>query len=140
MPGEGRTNVLLFFPSKINNMEEEVKTKPGKLSDHFESLADHVQDYVRTYVELAKARATEKAVNAVSGVVNAVLLSILALFAFMLIGFGLAWWLGDLLNSRAGGFFAAAGIYILLAVVLVVFRKKLVYPLIGKQIIRKVYD
>jgi hypothetical protein len=56
------------------------------------------------------------------------------------VGFGLGWWLGTLFNNMAAGFFAVAGFYLLLIVLMFALRKKVIVPMIQKMIISKVYE
>ncbi len=103
-------------------------------------LKGHVRDYVQTYTQLAKAKATKTAGTAVSGIVIGVLSFFFAFFFLFFLGFALGWWFGDLVNSRIGGFFIAAGVFALLVVALLALRKKVIVPMIRNLIIRKVYE
>jgi len=113
--------------------KEDLKTKATHLKDH-------VSEYLKTYVQLAKAKATTGASNAVSGVVIGVAAFLFTffflVFAFTAIGF----WLGDLLESRAGGFFCVAGFFLLLVILVFALRKKVIVPLVRNTIISKVYE
>lgn len=132
---------LLFH--SINFLMEYSKKKekeePG-LGDHLEGLVDHAEDFARTYIKLAKAKATQKAANAASAIFNGVLLVVFAFFMMLFIGLGLAWWLGDVLNSRAGGFLLMAGIYLVLIGTIAALRKTLIYPFIRNIVVKKIYD
>jgi hypothetical protein len=65
---------------------------------------------------------------------------VLGLFVLIFASLGLGWWLGDVMNSRAGGFFAVAGFYLLLVLCVVLMKKKIIFPYIRNLFIRKVYD
>jgi hypothetical protein len=113
--------------------KEELKTKINRLKDH-------VGDYANTYVQIAKARAARGASTATAGIVVG-LAAFFFLFSFLLfIGFGIGWWLGDVLENRAAGFFIVAGFYLLLLGLLFIVRKKLIVPAIQKLIISKIYE
>jgi hypothetical protein len=113
--------------------KEDLKTKATHLKDH-------ASEYVKTYVQLAKAKATIGASNAASGIVIAVS-AVLFTFFFLIFAFtGVAWWLGGLLNSPAGGFFCVAGFFLLLIILIVALRKKVIVPMIRNSIISKVYE
>jgi F0F1-type ATP synthase assembly protein I len=64
--------------------KEDLKTKTARLKDN-------VTDYVKTYVELSKAKATRGASNAVSGIVIGVAALVLGLFFLSFLFTGLAW-------------------------------------------------
>lgn len=110
------------------------------LKTNVQSLKTHVGDYVHTYIELTKAKATKGASNAAS--VVAVLIGTLffGLFFFLFIFLGLAWWIGDLVNSIAGGYFIVAGFFLLIIILLYALRKKYITPLIRNAIVRTVYE
>jgi len=56
------------------------------------------------------------------------------------LGFGLAWWLGDVINSRAGGFFIVAAFYLVVMIAMIIMRKRLIFPLLRNIITRKIYE
>ena len=113
--------------------KEDLKTKVNHIKDH-------VGDYVNTYIQIANAKAVRGASTATAGVVIGVTAFFFAFFFLFFIGFGLGWWLGDLFDNRAAGFFAVAGFFMLLCVVLFALRKKVIVPMIRNMIISKVYE
>jgi Flp pilus assembly protein TadB len=113
--------------------KEDLKTKATHLKDH-------ASEYVKTYVQLVKAKATMGASNAASGIVIGVS-ALLFTFFFLIFAFtGIAWWLGGLLNSPAAGFFCVAGFFLLLIILVFALRKKVIVPMIRNSIISKVYE
>lgn len=121
-------------------MEEEVKQPKEDLKTKMSHLKEHVGDYVNTYVQIAKAKAVRGASNATAGIVIGITAFFFAFFCLFFIGFGLGWWLGTLFNNMAAGFFAVAGIYLLLIILMFALRKKVIVPMIQKIIISKVYE
>jgi hypothetical protein len=112
---------------------EDLKTKATVFKDH-------VTEYVKTYTDLAKAKATKGVSNAAAGIAIGVSLCFLVLF-FMIFAFtALAWWLASLLNSPALGFLCVAGLFLLLIILIVVLRKKVIVPMIRNTIVSKVYE
>lgn len=103
-------------------------------------LKTNVGDYVHTYIELTKAKVTQGASTAASGAAIGVAALFLGIFFLFFLFCGLALWLGDLINSRAGGFFIVAGIFLLLVVLIFALRKKVIVPAIRNAIISKVYE
>lgn len=104
------------------------------------TLKDHGREYVQSYADLAKAKATKGASTAVSAIVVGVVAFFFAFFFLFFIGFGLAWWAGTLVDSRVAGFFIVAGFFLLLTLLLFALRKKVIVPMIRNLIIRKVYE
>lgn len=120
-------------------MKDGVKPKED-LKTNATHLKDHVSEYIKTYVQVAKSKATRGASTIVSAIVIGVA-TFLLVICFLLFAFtGIAWWLGSLLNSPAAGFFCVAGFFLLLAILLFALRKKVIVPLIRNVIISKVYE
>ncbi len=118
---------------------EEAKPKED-LKTKVNHLKDHVGDYVNTYVQIAKARAVKGASTATAAITIGITAFFFAFFFLFFIGFGLGWWLGDLFENRAAGFFAVAGFFLLLCVILFALRRKVIVPLIRNMIISKIYE
>ncbi|RYY82875.1 MAG: hypothetical protein EOO15_22280 [Chitinophagaceae bacterium] len=112
---------------------EELKSKTG-------TLTQSVSDYLDTYYKLALVTLTQKATNVTSGLVAGLSAFILLIFILFFLGMGLAWWLGNLLDSTAAGFFIVGGFFIVLMVVIVLLRKKLLFPILKKAILKKIYE
>jgi positive regulator of sigma E activity len=112
---------------------EQLKTKADDLKNHVEAFAE-------TFLKLTFTTIVQKGVNIASVLVNTILVYIFSVLVLIFISAGLAWWLGDLVHNRAAGFFLVAGIYLLATVIIIVLRKKIVYPFIRNSIIKKVYE
>jgi len=112
---------------------EDLKTSIGQLKDH-------ASEYVKTYVDLAKVKATKGASNAAAGAAIGIVSFLLAFFFIEFLFIGLALWVGTLVDSTAGGFFIVAGVFLLLIILIFALRKKVIVPMIRNSIIRKVYE
>jgi len=112
---------------------EELKEKTIDLADHVEDLAD-------TFYRLTVLNVTQKATNIVSGAVVMIVLCSLGFCVLLFAGFAFAWWLGNIVNSRIGGFLLAAVFFLILIVIVSFLKKKTIFPLIRNLIIRRVYD
>ena len=110
------------------------------LKESAQRLKTNVTDYVHTYVELTKAKVTQTASTAASGAAIGVAALFLGIFFLFFLFCGLAFWVGDLINSRAGGFFIVAGFFLLLVVLVFALRKNVIVPAIRNAIISKVYE
>jgi hypothetical protein len=145
-----RYNLLFFFPlfrftEYIKLHMEEVRTDTTQephhgLKESAARLKTNVGEYVHTYIELTKAKVTQGASTAASGAAIGVAALFLGIFFLFFLFCGLALWLGDLINSRAGGFFIVAGLFLLLVVLIFALRKKVIVPAIRNAIISKVYE
>jgi apolipoprotein N-acyltransferase len=112
---------------------EELKSKAG-------SLTQSISNYLDTFYKLALVNLTQKATNLTAGILAGITTLFLFILTVFFLGLGLAWWLCGLINSMAGGFFIVAGIFILLMVAIILLRKKLVFPLLKKAILKKIYE
>ncbi len=120
-------------------MSEE-KTGTEEIKKDTKDLVEHVTDFLETYYQYLSISLAQKIINFVSSTINSLILAFLCLLVISFSGFGLAWWLGDLINSRAGGFFIVAGIYLLIVVILIAMGKKVIFPFLRNLITRKIYE
>ena len=111
-----------------------------ELKDKTTDLVGHVGDVVETYSKLLLVKSTRQASRIASMAVTAVIAAVFGFFALMFASFAFAWWMGEVVNSRIGGFGICAGFYILLVVILWSTRKKGIIPYFRNLIVRSVYD
>lgn len=126
--------VSLLCIFKPCNME--ISDLKEKTSD----LSEHVEDLAQTFYNLSVVRITRKVSDISAGGVVMLLTVLLGLFVLLFMGFAFAWWMGELVNNRAGGFLISAGLFILLLFGILAIKKKIIFPYIRNLIIRNVYD
>ncbi|HEX7846447.1 MAG TPA: phage holin family protein [Chitinophagaceae bacterium] len=110
------------------------------LKDKTEELTDHLGDYAETFIKLTLVKATEKGSSIASAAIITIILCGLGLFGLFFAGLALSWWIGNLINSRAGGFLIIAGFFLVLFAVIWLTKKKTVFPFFRNLIIRKAYE
>jgi len=120
-------------------MEEE-KTTAQNLAGGAKDLKDHVSDFLGTYIELTGVRLAEKVIALASALINFAAIALLSFLFLFMLTFGLAWWIGDLINSHAGGFFIVAGFYLLCVILLISVGKKTFIPFLRNLVTRLIYD
>lgn len=120
--------------------KEDLKEKTEDLKDKVEDLTSHAGDYLNTLYRLTLVKVTQKATNLASALVATIAVCTLGLFVLFFASFGAAWWLGDVLQNRAGGFFITAGFYVVVLVIIISLRKKIVFPYIRNRILGKIYE
>lgn len=111
-----------------------------KIKDDAKDILQHAGDYAETFYKLTLVRLTKKISDAASGIVNSVLIFFISLCIILFLSLAGAWWIGAMLNSPAGGFLIIACFYILLAIILVLMRKKIISPFIRNTLITKMYE
>ena len=110
------------------------------LKEKTTDLADHVENLASTFYRLTVVKVTEKTSTIVSGAVVTIILCALGLFVLLFGGCALALWLGNLVNSRVGGFLVVAALFLFIMIVIVLLRKNTIFPFIRNMIIRNIYD
>ncbi|HEU4860111.1 MAG TPA: phage holin family protein [Chitinophagaceae bacterium] len=110
------------------------------IKEDAKDILNHTGDYLETLYKLNVVRATKKASDIASGVVNSVLLFFFSLCILLFLSIAAAWWLGVVFNSPALGFLSVAGFYLLLVIILISLRKNVISPFIKNSLIRKVYE
>jgi hypothetical protein len=101
------------------------------VSNIFTSWKDRIAQYVDVRIQLMKLSIIERTSSVLSYLIFVFIALFLLLSVLVLIGIGLGEWFSVLFDSRIGGFFAAAGAYILLVVLAVVLRKPLLNAFSG---------
>jgi len=110
------------------------------IKEDAKDIINHTTDYLETFYKLSLVRATKKASDIASGVVNSLLLFFTILCIILFASTAAAWWLGDLLDNPALGFLLVASFYLLLALILIMMRKKVISPFIKNSLISKIYE
>ena len=110
------------------------------IKEDAKDILNHSQDYLETLYKLSVVRATKKASNIASGLVNSLLLFFISLCILLFLSIAAAWWIGQELNNPSLGFLSVAGFYILLAIVLIALRKNVISPIIKNSLIKKIYE
>jgi Putative Actinobacterial Holin-X, holin superfamily III len=95
-----------------------------KESNSIESLLEKAGDYLETRVELMKLQAVDKITGTASSMASGVILIMIVGLMLFTLSIGIAVWLGDLLGEVYYGFFLVSGFYLLVAVILYLFRSK----------------
>jgi hypothetical protein len=110
------------------------------IKEDAKDIINHTTDYLETFYKLSLVRATKKASDIASGIVNSLLLFFTILCIILFASTAAAWWLGDLLDNPALGFLLVASFYLLLALILIMTRKKVISPFIKNSLISKIYE
>ena len=110
------------------------------LKSTVEELTENITDAAHTYYKLTLLNITEKAVNVASISIMSIGLFFLLLLALVFGGIGLAVLLNKVLETETGGYFIVSGVFFLLAFLLIILRRQIVFPFFRNFIIKKAYD
>jgi hypothetical protein len=97
-------------------------------------MIETLKEYASKRIDLLKIQATEKS-SIFSGVI-AYLVVLLVAFAFFIIlfNFGIAFLLGKALNNTSYGFLIVASFYLLVMILIVIFKKRIIHLTANKVI------
>lgn len=98
---------------------ENIATNLGK-------LYDKAEQYSRTSLELIKLNAIDKSSDVISSLAVVTTLAFIVAIFTLFINLGLALLIGNALGDYAMGFFIVSGFYVLVGIILYVFRKNLI--------------
>ncbi len=105
-----------------------------------ETLFEKAGDYSKTTIELLKLNAIDKSADVVSTLaVQLVIFIVVALFT-LVINFGVALWIGELLGKSYYGFFVVAAFYFLVAIIVYSFRNQWIKSPLNNSIIAQLLN
>ncbi|MES2573564.1 MAG: hypothetical protein V4572_01350 [Bacteroidota bacterium] len=101
------------------------------------TLFERAEDYTKTTIKLFKLNAVDKTAEIVSSLFSLLVVILTVVLSIVIISIGAALWIGKLLGDSFYGFFAIGGLYLLVAILLRVFREQwLKYP-VSNSIIKQ---
>lgn len=106
----------------------------------FTNFKNSAQDIADTYYRLGVAKATQKGANLAAASVSTMLMVFFAFCTLLFAFIGLAFWVGSLVNSIAGGFLIVAAFFGLVMGLVMALKGKVIYPMIRNSIVKKVYE
>lgn len=105
-----------------------------------EPLVEKVENYAKTSIELYKLKAIDKLSSVISTMVFRGIVAIFLTLFIIVVNFGLALWLGDLLGKYYYGFFCVAGFYFVIGGIVYFFMRKYIRKHIMNSIISKLMN
>jgi phosphoglycerol transferase MdoB-like AlkP superfamily enzyme len=101
------------------------------------TLFDRAEDYTKTTIKLFKLNTVDKAAEIISSLFSLLVVVMTIVLSVVIISIGLALWIGKLLGDSYYGFFVIGAFYLLIGIILHIFREQwLKYP-ISNSIIKK---
>lgn len=105
-----------------------------------ENLANTAVELVESYRNLIALKITEHTSLGISMSIIGIISLMLAVFVFLFVGLGTAWWLGEYLADMKLGFFIVGGFGVLVLGILLATSQKVWIPIIRNLIIKNIYD
>ncbi|MBF6608313.1 MAG: hypothetical protein ITG00_06210 [Flavobacterium sp.] len=104
-----------------------------------ETLIERAEDYAKTSYELYKLKAIEKGSSIVSLLIASVVFYVVFLLFMIILSIGFSLYLGKIFGEVHYGFMAVAGFYLLVMIILIVFRKQLLLDVFANLLINSIF-
>ena len=109
----------------------------NSIVDHIEDIVSKAGNIAETKVELWKLRAVGKVSETVSSLISVIAIVLLTITAIIILSLGIAFWIGSELGKTSYGFFIVGGFYVLVGLLVYVFRRQLIKTPLSNLIINK---
>ena len=110
------------------------------IKDQAKDLVSNAGDYLETLYKVNLLKVTGKAVKTGSAIITSVVMVVLTVMVLLFGSIALAFWLGNMVESRVGGFLIVAGIYFVLLLFIMMTKKSVVIPFLRNLLTRKIYE
>lgn len=104
-----------------------------------EMLVEKVEEYAKTSAELYKLKAIDKGTDLFTSVVSRLYIILIIALFFLLVTIGLSLYMGEVLGKTYYGFFAVAGMYLIVIGVMLTFRRFLLDEPLNDYIVRQIF-
>lgn len=101
----------------------------------FSELIEQIKLYISLRMKHYKLSAGEKIIELFSTLTAGMIFWMVAFIIMIFGGFALAFWLGDIFQSQPIGFLMVTGIFILLIIIIYLFRQSLIFDPIARKLI-----
>lgn len=106
-------------------------------SNYFNQTGKVAKEYVETRLDLIKLQAAGKLSKALALFFSLILAFLLFFFVVVFLGMVLGFWIAEMTHSFTAGFSCAAGLFILLLAILLIFRKPLIQQPLSNLLVRE---
>ena len=127
----------------LKNTGDNIKTMVHEKDEKdsvIEALFERAKDYAETRGDLFRLKAIKKTSEVGSSLISNVIIGFLFSTFLIMFNIGIAFWLGDIFGATHYGFFALAGFYLIVGIIIYANRKKLLKSKIANSIIKKIND
>jgi hypothetical protein len=106
-------------------------------TEHIESLFGNAKEYLENKTELWKLKIIDKTSEAVSSIIEKLILAVIGIIFFILLNIALALLIGYWLGNSFYGFFILAGVYGIVGLIIHLASDKIIKTPIINSIIQK---
>jgi hypothetical protein len=111
-----------------------------KYSETLTRFFNDAKRYFEVRYDLARLDFIDKLAFFTSFFIKFLIFVLLFTSFFLFISFALAYYLGNLWRTYYGGFLAVAGIYLIFAIIIIIFRKQLISNPVLKMMLKKMFN
>lgn len=111
-----------------------------KLATNIEMLLEKAQDYTKSSIELLKLNAIDKTADITASITFRLVFGLLVAMFSLFVNIGISLYLGKVLGEVYIGFLIVSGFYLVLAIVLYLFRNQLIKTPITNLVIKKLLE
>ncbi len=106
----------------------------------FKDLKIIILDYFEAKIDLYKIGAYEKVAKVSAVLISSFIIAMLCFFLLLFLSISAGFFFAQLLHSNALGFLIIFGIYLILLLILIIFRKKLLEKYIANKVIEQLFE
>ncbi|VXC06642.1 conserved hypothetical protein [Flavobacterium sp. 9AF] len=110
------------------------------IATNIELLFERAQDYTKSSIELIKLNAIDKTADITASLTFRLTFGLIVAMFSLFVNIGISLYLGKLVGEMYLGFMLVSAFYLLLAVLLFIFRKNLIKTPITNLVIRKLLE
>ena len=112
----------------------------NQAADYFKELKVLMTDYLLARIKLLKLEIFEKIAKITATLFSSIMIAMLATLLLFFLSIALGFYFGSIFNSNGTGFMIVAGLYFLLLIPFIFFRKSLVEKLIINRLIQQLTE
>lgn len=100
------------------------------------NINKEIREYIEARLDLIKLQAAENISRVISNMTVIIILCLLSSLVLLFLSFSAGYFLASLMNSNVLGFLCVAGFYLLMLLIILLFRKKIIERPVIKSIVR----
>ena len=107
--------------------------KNKSIPDSLLGILEGIKEYLGLKFEYIRVTSLEKLIGVLSSLLLNIFIIAIAFFILLFLSLSFAWWYGERIDNMALAYLLLAGIWLLMALIIYIFRKPLIInPLVSK--------
>lgn len=102
------------------------------IKEHITEAEDSARSYVDSSLKYYRLKSFKSMMQGITVTAKVLLIGAMVGMALLLLSIAASFWIGGMLESNAGGFLVVGGFYILIGLLMYVFKQRLERPLLRK--------